>query len=304
MAKAILTTKVDPTYDDLPEERYHFPHTYLRQVEQAKGDWIIYYEPRRSSGNLSSSGGRQAYFAAARLLRIEKDPVLKDHYYAFVADYLEFDQPVPFREGDRYYESSLQRQDGKTNKGVFGRAVRFVPDHEYNLILQAGFAKVLGGELYETQGAQPVGMYEPGDDGIKPFERTIVERVVARPFREAAFSATVKEAYGDTCAMTGLKIINGGGRSEVQAAHIQPVSDCGPDSIRNGLALSATVHWMFDRGLVSVDDDFSILIAKSRLPDTVLRLLNEDRRLIVPQRADMRPHRHYLTYHRGRVFKG
>jgi len=41
MTKAILTTKVDPTYDDLPEERYHFPRTYLRQVEEAKGDWII-----------------------------------------------------------------------------------------------------------------------------------------------------------------------------------------------------------------------------------------------------------------------
>ena len=27
MAKAVLTTKVDPSYDDLPEERYHFPRT-------------------------------------------------------------------------------------------------------------------------------------------------------------------------------------------------------------------------------------------------------------------------------------
>lgn len=60
MTKAILTTKIDPTYDDLPEERYHFPRTYLRQVEEAKGDWIIYYEPRRISGELSSRGGRQA----------------------------------------------------------------------------------------------------------------------------------------------------------------------------------------------------------------------------------------------------
>ena len=83
MTKAILTTKVDPTYDDLPEERYHFPRPYLRQVEQAVGDWIIYYEPRRSSGDLSSSGGRQAYFATARLTRIEKDPIRQDHYYAF-----------------------------------------------------------------------------------------------------------------------------------------------------------------------------------------------------------------------------
>ena len=29
MVKAVLTTKVDPSYDDLPEERYHYPRTYL-----------------------------------------------------------------------------------------------------------------------------------------------------------------------------------------------------------------------------------------------------------------------------------
>ena len=35
MAKAVLTTKVDPSYDDLPEERYHFPRTYLNAVRQS-----------------------------------------------------------------------------------------------------------------------------------------------------------------------------------------------------------------------------------------------------------------------------
>lgn len=302
MTKAILTTKVDPTYDDLPEERYHFPRTYLRQMEQAIGDWIIYYEPRRSSGELSSRGGRQAYFATARLTRIEQDPIRPDHYYAFVTDYLEFDRPVPFKEGQYYYESGLQKEGGQTNKGAFGRAVRSIPDQEYGLILQAGFAKSLESMLDEAR-LQNETLNE-AKEKMPHFERSIIERVVARPFRDAAFAATVKDAYANTCAMTGLKIINGGGRAEVQAAHIQPVAQHGPDSIRNGLALSATVHWMFDRGLVSVDDDFSILVAKSRLPDTALRLLNEDRRLILPRRADMRPHQHYLGYHREKVFKG
>lgn len=300
MNKAIFTTKVDPAYDDLPEDRYHFPHTYLRQVEQAKGDWVIYYEPRRASSDLSSRGGRQAYFATARLVRIEKDHVHPEHYYAFVADYLEFDRPVPFKEGVRYYENSLQKEDGKTNKGAFGRAVRSIPDHEYGLILQAGFAKALVATDYMEQ--SDVGHVLSEDNTL--YERAIIERVVARPFRDAAFSVSVKEAYDNTCAMTGLKIINGGGRAEVQAAHIQPVAANGPDSVRNGLALSGTVHWMFDRGLVSVGDDFSILVAKDRLPDTAVSLLNENHRLILPHRADLRPHRHYLGFHRERVFKG
>jgi putative restriction endonuclease len=44
VVKAVLTTKVDPTYDDMPEKRYHFPQTYLRQVAAAIGDWIVYGE--------------------------------------------------------------------------------------------------------------------------------------------------------------------------------------------------------------------------------------------------------------------
>jgi putative restriction endonuclease len=84
--KAVFTTKVSPTYDDLPEERYHFPRTYLRQAEQAIGDWIVYYEPRRVTGDLSSRGGRQAYFATAKVDRIEPDPAKPDHFYAFVSN--------------------------------------------------------------------------------------------------------------------------------------------------------------------------------------------------------------------------
>jgi putative restriction endonuclease len=136
------------------------------------------------------------------------------------------------------------------------------------------------------------------------FERPIVEMIVARPFRDAAFAASVKAAYANTCAMTGLQIVNGGGRPEVQAAHIRPVGEGGSDSVRNGLALSGTVHWMFDRGLVSVDDDLTILIAASRLPGAVIKLLREDRKLAIPNRPEISPHPIHLRYHRENIFKG
>src|SRR5205823_276620 len=101
------------------------------------------------------------------------------------------------------------------------------------------------------------------------FDRPIVERFTSRPFRDAAFAEAVRSAYHNTCAVTGLKIVNGGGKPEVQAAHIRPVAASGPDSVRNGLALCGTVHWMFDRGLLSLDDDFKILTAKGRVPEPV-----------------------------------
>ncbi|MBW4091743.1 MAG: restriction endonuclease [Proteobacteria bacterium] len=298
MTKAVFTTKPDPTYDDLPEFRYHFPRTYLRQVEAAVGDWIIYYEPRRAGGEANNRDGRQAYFATARVDSVRTDPTLADHFYAFVSEYLAFDRPVPFREGGEFYEASLRRADGATSKGAFGRAVRNLPDSEYDRILQAGFAAILAPEPR----ARPVSAGFAEEPAT--FERPIIERMTARPFRDAAFAHAVKSAYQDTCAFTGLKIINGGGRSEVQAAHIRPVAESGPDSIRNGLALCATVHWMFDRGLLSMDDDFRILTARDRVPDTIHRLIHPDGRLRVPARPELQPNRQFMRFHRETVFKG
>ena len=135
-------------------------------------------------------------------------------------------------------------------------------------------------------------------------ERPLVEQVVRRPFREAKFSRQVKAAYDNTCALTGIKIINGGGRSEVQAAHIRPVRDSGPDSVRNGIAMSGTFHWMFDRGLISVDDDYSILTVKKEIPESIRSLLNSDMYLSTPSSSLFAPHPKFLSYHREHVFKG
>jgi putative restriction endonuclease len=300
MTKAIFTTKIDPTYDDLPEERYQFPRTYLRQAEAAVGDWIVYYEPRRTSGDLSSRGGRQAYFATAKVERIEPDPITPDRFYAFVSGYLEFGRPVSFKESEHYFEGALARADGKTNKGAFGRAVRFIPNAEYDLILQAGFVRTIG-EISNAAGAGREDYSGFAEEQLS-YNRPIVERMISRPFREAAFALGVKEAYANTCAMTGFNIINGGGRAEVQAAHIRPVARHGPDSIRNGLALSGTIHWMFDRGLVSIDENYSILVARDRLPDPVSRMLRD--KLLLPDRLDRRPHAQFLRFHRDKIFKG
>jgi putative restriction endonuclease len=294
MTKAVLTTKVDPTYDDRPEERYHFPRTYLRQVEAAVGDWIVYYEPRRTTGDILSKGGRQAYFATAMIDQIIPDPARSDHFYALVSGYLEFERAVPFRENFGTYEKALTKDDGSTNKGAFGRAVRNMSDEEYDLILTAGYSYTLGlAPRQRSIGEVPEEIHPGfGESAQAPYEvdRRIVEQLVSRPFRDRAFSAAVKTAYADTCAMTGLRII--------------PVTDRGPDAMSNGIALSSTAHWMFDRGLLSVDENYHLLIAKSTAPDTVSRLLVPERKLRLPERPELWPAQTYLNYHRRQVFKG
>lgn len=300
MTKAVFTTKVSPSYKDLPEERYHFPRTYLNYVQQAVGDYIVYYEPRRSSSELSSRGGRQSYFGAARVESVIEDPELADHYFAIIdrATYLDFDVAVPFLDGDRYYESALRKVDGSTNKGAFGRAVRLISDAEFERILKAGFAQILKDE-------QLLSPPLPGfSEAANAFERPIIEMMISRPFRERSFMHNVRSAYENRCAVTGLKLINGGGRPEVQAAHIQPVGSNGPDSVRNGLALSGTAHWMFDRGLISIGDDYKILVAESHVPDDAIRFLNKTGLINLPNDPTLYPNAHYLNFHRSRIFKG
>ena len=215
MAKVVFTVRPGSVYDDLPEERYHFPHTYLRVARDAIGDWILYYEPRRDHG-------RQAYVATARVTTVDPDPSTPDHFYARIADYIEFKNPVPFRvaddDGFRYFESALRKADGSVNLGTFQRAVHGIPEDEYLMIVRMGM-------LGETVSAHPE--VDGADMAAEPevdYGRRILESLVARPVRDVAFREVVLSAYSSACAMTGLRLVNGGGQAEVEAAHIRPVS--------------------------------------------------------------------------------
>lgn len=298
MAKGVFTTKAESGYDDDRTSRYHFPKQYLEKVRQTVGDFVVYYEPRRN-------GGRQSYIAVVRVLDVVPDERLANHHYALVRDYLDFDRPVPFRSASGLFERGLE-STGKTGlSGDFRNAVRLIDDDEFGAILAAGFSETLISEALERQSSSrtPFGVAE------EPLEfdsdRPLISRLTSRPFRDDAFSRHVKQEYNGTCAFTGLSMRNGGGRTEVDAAHIKPVggNHRGPDSIRNGIALSKTVHWMFDRGLLAVDQDYRILTAKSLVPVPILRLLNPSGSMNLPENERARPHSLFLEYHRNHIFK-
>lgn len=293
MTKAVFTCAEGSIYDDRPEERYHFPATYVREVQRAVGDWIAYYEPRRARG-AGDRSGRQAYFAVARVTAVSADPRRAGYFYAYVSDYTEFDRAVPFQSGGEYMESLLRKDDGSTNRGRFGRAVRTLADADFDRILRAGFDRQLAEWEKVDQLAEPVPEY---------VDRPLVQRLVERKFRDAAFRFQVLAAYDSRCAISGLRLINGGGRPEVQAAHIRSVEANGPDIIRNGLALTGTVHWLFDRGLITLDDDYRIRLSPQGIPNELDRLILPSRELIRPKNALHLPHPTYLQWHREHCFK-
>jgi putative restriction endonuclease len=290
MTKVVLMQSVESSYSEVPGRTYYVPRRYAKAAHEAVGDLCLFYEPR-------AGGGRLAYFGVATLRRVEPNPQKPGDFVAHLENYLEFNTPVSVRRNDgRYWEDKLHSPDGSSNQGAFGVSVRRIPDTEFEAICAAGFSD----DLYEDVRADPPGLSEPPS----VFRRPIVEQLVSRKFRDAAFAKTVRDTYNRKCAVTGLQIINGGGRAEMEAAHIRPVADDGPDSIRNGVALSRTAHWLFDRGLIAIDDDFKLLKADKLLPEGAQRLFDPSGYVTVPEIRQLQPHAEFLRYHRETYFKG
>ena len=201
-----------------------------------------------------------------------------------------------------YPERSVLNELGRMS-GRAQWAVRPIPDADFNRIISMGL---------DTQ--EP--LLPRVDDALAPsavqeeqagfvYEEDKTKVLTLRTVRDRIFRSKVLKAYGSRCALTGFKFINGGGRAEVEAAHIKSVGAKGPDIVQNGLALSGTIHWMFDRGLLGLADDHRILLSNHiNDVDGVRKILNSDGMAWVPEREGERPDARFLAWHRENCFKG
>jgi putative restriction endonuclease len=297
MGHGVFIHRSDSIYDDSPAERYQFPSPYLGRVQSCVGDWIIYYEPRKVAGT-------RGYFAVAKIEQVVPDPSKSDMYLALIepGSYLDFINPVPFTGASgAVIERGLLNNEGRIS-GRAQSAVRPLSASDFNRIVALGLNDIEPILPRASDETQPGGFQET--QAPFEFEQNRDRALVSRVVRDRIFRRVVLRAYSEKCAISGLRLINGSGRAEVAAAHIQPVGANGPDIINNGIALSGTVHWMFDRGLISLADDLRILISRqANDPDGIRGLINKSGYAFTPQREIERPHPHFLQWHREHCFK-
>lgn len=299
MGYGVFIHRTDSIYDDSPAERYQFPRQYLGRVRACVGDWIVYYEPRKVRET-------RGYYAMARVQEVIEDPTAPGMYIAIIepGSFLCFANPVPFAPDGGVVERGVLNEHG----AISGRAQSAVRP-----LSSADFARILARAFDEEQPVLPrIG--EPHtpqqftDQPQQPFifddVRNRVGTLMSRVVRDRVFRKIVLQAYDRRCAVTGLRLINGGGRAEVDAAHIKPVEHNGPDDLRNGIALSGTAHWMFDRGLIALADDLTILVSRQvNDPHSVRAIINRTGRAHAPERPLERPHPAFLQWHRDHCFK-
>jgi putative restriction endonuclease len=291
-SKCVFVIGSHSIYADEPERIYRFPPRWLNAAARSVGQWIVYQEPRRA--------GPRGYYAVARVEQIVRDPAEPGMFLALIepGSYLEFGRDVPFQLDGQAVERGLLDADGRLNNGRAIQSIRPISDEDFNRIV--GLGLVQEDELLPRRDEDepaPERVHEAQEPWLGPAERETM--LTERKVRDRQFRKRVIEAYDCRCALTGMRLINGGGRAEVQAAHIMSVEQGGPDKENNGIALSGTVHWMFDRGLISLGDAGDILLS-SKINDvqSVEKLIRPDRRAILPTNRHLRPHPRYLSWHR------
>lgn len=121
--------------------------------------------------------------------------------------------------------------------------------------------------------------------------------------RDAKFSLRVLPAYDYTCALYKFRMIGVDGSTPLDAAHIHQFKRGGSNHPTNGLALSKTAHWLFDRGFWSIKDDYSVIVNEAKFEESGEHLYllkpRSGSQILIPSNSYFHPSADCLRWHRN-----
>ena len=127
---------------------------------------------------------------------------------------------------------------------------------------------------------------------------------VSRQKRDAAFRNIVLSNYGYTCAVTGQRFYSPH-HVEADGAHIIGKDVRGTDDPRNGIALSKSTHWAFDRGIFRISDQYEVVVNPKIVDASTDKfpLIEMDRKkIMLPKDQYYWPHPEALVWHKEEIF--
>ncbi len=120
--------------------------------------------------------------------------------------------------------------------------------------------------------------------------------------RGSVFKREIPKLYQYTCCISGLKIESTRNISMIDACHIVPFSESYNDTVSNGIALCPNLHRAFDRGLISIDSSYRVLVTKDLWEsDSSFKLKDfEGKEILLPQNKTYVPLQENFEWHRRR----
>ena len=126
------------------------------------------------------------------------------------------------------------------------------------------------------------------------------------PIRTAGFRQAIMGMYHYTCAVCQLRILTLNGESITEAAHIIPFSESYNDDVRNGISLCKSHHWAFEKGLISLDKNYKVIVSEfilERGPTEWLLTTLRDKSILLPEHDVLYPAQEALAWHREEIFR-
>lgn len=121
--------------------------------------------------------------------------------------------------------------------------------------------------------------------------------------RSGIFKREIPKIYNNTCSISQMRIDATANISMVDACHIIPFSEAYDDTLTNGIALSPNLHRAFDRGLISVSDNYTVLVKKNFIENSnsVFNISQfENQKILLPKIESYFPSLENFYYHRKR----
>lgn len=123
--------------------------------------------------------------------------------------------------------------------------------------------------------------------------------------RGSIFKREIPKIYNYTCCISGMKISATIPVSMIDACHIVPFGLSYDDTITNGIALCPNLHRAFDRGLISIDNNYNVIVSRAFKEDESNYSIRnfENQHLILPKQEMYYPITDNLNWHRKNIFK-
>lgn len=245
----------------LVPEQPHHEELLFRPLYHLKTDGI--WLPMHSKGPLEEGQ-----------LRTDKN-ILKGGAYIILSE-----------DAFRYYQQPVERELIRTKL-----LDAFFPDTKQRYLDARGTDPLLLDiEADILMEPAPAPRYERRVKGLREWEGYI---------RHSKFADNLLYQYDYTCCITNLRIE--GAPMMVEACHIKPHAICGINSLDNGLALCPNLHTAFDAGLISLSDDYTVLVREKLVEnDSVYGLKALEGRMIrLPKERRFWPGREWVRWQRN-----
>lgn len=122
---------------------------------------------------------------------------------------------------------------------------------------------------------------------------------MASLFNAVSFRDFIMVGYDNLCAITGT-VIKYESYMNLEAAHIKPKSHGGLFLPNNGLALCRDLHWAFDKGFFTLDEDLKVIV-HPKITSEYLNLFN-GKKIRIPSNQFFVPDLDNVRYHRENVY--